>query len=60
MSKYLSNKQLSADENEYSNEDYTDSSSDQSSSSNKQYIYDLFAVCNHKGQNMANGHYTGI
>lgn len=22
-------------------------------------IYDLFAVCNHKGQNMANGHYTG-
>ena len=23
-------------------------------------IYDLFAVCNHKGQNMANGHYTGI
>lgn len=24
------------------------------------YIYDLFAVCNHKGQNMANGHYTGI
>ena len=24
------------------------------------YVYDLFAVCNHKGQNMANGHYTGI
>ena len=26
---------------------------------NRQYVYDLFAVCNHKGQNMANGHYTG-
>ncbi len=25
----------------------------------KAYIYDLFAVCNHKGQNMASGHYTG-
>jgi hypothetical protein len=23
------------------------------------FVYDLFAVCNHKGQNMANGHYTG-
>ncbi len=26
---------------------------------NQSYVYDLFAVCNHKGQNMANGHYTG-
>jgi hypothetical protein len=24
------------------------------------YVYDLFAVCNHKGQNMANGHYTAF
>jgi hypothetical protein len=23
-------------------------------------IYDLFAVCNHQGQNMANGHYTAF
>jgi ubiquitin C-terminal hydrolase len=27
--------------------------------STSDYIYDLFAVCNHKGQNMASGHYTG-
>jgi hypothetical protein len=27
-------------------------------SKQKPYMYDLFAVCNHKGQNMANGHYT--
>ncbi len=23
------------------------------------YMYDLFAVANHRGTNMANGHYTG-
>ena len=27
---------------------------------NQSYVYDLFAVCNHKGQNMANGHYTAF
>lgn len=27
---------------------------------NQSYVYDLFAVCNHKGQNMANGHYTSF
>jgi ubiquitin carboxyl-terminal hydrolase 8 len=32
----------------------------ESSSSDNKYVYDLFAVCNHKGQNMANGHYTGM
>ena len=32
---------------------------DQSNYLNRPYVYDLFAVCNHKGQNMANGHYTG-
>ena len=26
----------------------------------RSYIYDLFAVCNHKGQNMVNGHYTAF
>lgn len=32
----------------------------QERNTHRSYIYDLFAVCNHKGQNMANGHYTGI
>ncbi len=27
---------------------------------NEDCMYDLFAIANHKGQNMANGHYTGI
>ena len=31
----------------------------QKSRPSRPYIYDLFAVCNHKGQNMVNGHYTG-
>lgn len=31
---------------------------DSTAMNNSKYIYDLFAVCNHKGQNMANGHYT--
>jgi ubiquitin C-terminal hydrolase len=30
------------------------------SDNNNNNIYDLFAVCNHEGQNMMNGHYTGI
>ncbi|CAF0885882.1 unnamed protein product [Brachionus calyciflorus] len=47
-----------------SNDNYLNDSyySDKSSNSsvNSQYIYDLYAVCNHKGQNMANGHYTAF
>jgi ubiquitin C-terminal hydrolase len=34
------------------------SQSKQADNPNRSYIYDLFAVCNHKGQNMLNGHYT--
>ena len=39
----------------------SESEYDHSQETNTQssYVYDLFAVCNHKGQNMANGHYTG-
>lgn len=29
-----------------------------SCTSDSEYIYDLYAVCNHKGRDMANGHYT--
>jgi hypothetical protein len=45
MSKYLESNQTTK----------TTASTDQQSC-----IYDLFAVCNHKGQNMANGHYTAF
>ena len=31
----------------------------QETNTHRSSVYDLFAVCNHKGQNMANGHYTG-
>jgi ubiquitin C-terminal hydrolase len=42
--------------------DYIETKMNNSGGGSRQrpYIYDLFAVCNHKGQNMANGHYTGI
>ena len=46
MSKYL-------EKNQNENDQPVDSQT------NRPYVYDLFAVCNHKGQNMANGHYTG-
>jgi ubiquitin C-terminal hydrolase len=39
-------------------EDNSENSSDYNM--DESYMYDLFAVANHKGQNMANGHYTGI
>ena len=41
--------------------DYESNSEDDelNRSQDDSYIYDLFAVTNHKGQNMANGHYTG-
>jgi len=62
MSKYLEKHQdtLSKQSNGFknnSNENEYDSS--QQYNSHRSYVYDLFAVCNHKGQNMANGHYTG-
>lgn len=32
----------------------------QTNSKDEDYMYDLFSVVNHRGTNMANGHYTGI
>ena len=43
-----------SNQDEILNESYSSNGSN-----NSKYIYDLYAVCNHKGQNMANGHYTG-
>ena len=76
MSKYIEknnnknhpNGNSNSDENEDDNEednidDYIETKMNNSGGSlghQRHNIYDLFAVCNHKGQNMANGHYTGI
>ena len=48
------------DSNSYDCQDFYYESDDPNRPASKQkpYMYDLFAVCNHKGQNMANGHYT--
>ena len=42
-----------------SHSDDDDDDDEPNPSQDDSYIYDLFAVTNHKGQNMANGHYTG-
>ncbi|RNA23257.1 ubiquitin carboxyl-terminal hydrolase 31-like [Brachionus plicatilis] len=39
-------------------EELNDTYLSNTSSTDSQYIYDLYAVCNHKGRDMANGHYT--
>lgn len=53
MSRYLAKTNSTSSSSRTSSIDELDSTP-----SNPSYIYDLFAVCNHKGQNMANGHYT--
>jgi len=55
MSKYLARK----NKNSMDVADLDQPDSTTNNPPNNKYTYDLFAVCNHKGQNMANGHYTG-
>lgn len=53
MSKYV----ISDDQSDPSiNDTYISSSF----SSDSEYIYDLYAVCNHEGRDMVNGHYTAF
>lgn len=40
--------------------EYDSSDCDSAYDHDESYMYDLFGVSNHKGTNMANGHYTGI
>ena len=53
-------KYVACDNNSTDSTDNLTNGQHHSEFSNKSYTYDLFAVCNHKGQNMANGHYTAF
>lgn len=59
MSKYIERSNRRGENEGDDNEDLPPSRYDiDDPVTGQQYTYDLFAVCNHNGQNMANGHYT--